>query len=39
NKLIHWQNSIFFRQCAALLLIAYGVYTAYDAIKLMVNLG
>ncbi|TXY47165.1 sulfite exporter TauE/SafE family protein, partial [Vibrio mimicus] len=24
---------------AALLLIAYGVYTAYDAIKLMVNLG
>ncbi|EPZ7319455.1 sulfite exporter TauE/SafE family protein [Vibrio mimicus] len=39
NKLIHWQNSIFFRRCAALLLIAYGVYTAYDAIKLMVNLG
>ncbi|MFG0606081.1 sulfite exporter TauE/SafE family protein [Vibrio mimicus] len=39
NRLKHWQNSIFFRRCAAILLIAYGVYTAYDAVKLMINLG
>ncbi|EEX65578.1 cytochrome biogenesis protein [Vibrio metoecus] len=39
TKLTHWQNSFFFRQCAAILVILYGLYTAYDAIKLMVNLG
>lgn len=39
TKLTHWQSSFFFRQCAAMLVILYGLYTAYDAIKLIVNLS
>lgn len=39
NKLIRLQQSIYFRQFAAVLIISYGIYTAYSAIMLINNLN
>ncbi|SYZ81315.1 membrane copper tolerance protein [Vibrio paracholerae] len=39
TKITYWQKSIFVRRGAALLIITYGLYTAYDAVKLMWNMS
>lgn len=35
TRITHWQNNQLFRQCAALMLILYGIYTAYNATILL----
>ncbi|QIL84472.1 sulfite exporter TauE/SafE family protein [Vibrio sp. HDW18] len=35
TRITHWQNNQLFRQCTALILILYGIYTAYNATILL----